>query len=397
MDGHRHGDHAWDAIRRVDLERPSSRKWSLHPGTIGAWVAEMDFGTAPAVREALGRAIADDVLGYLSPATAAELGAATADWQAREHGWVVDPERVHAVSDVMAALGVAVEEYSPAGSAVIVPTPAYMPFLTYLERLGRPVVQVPGIVVDGRWQHDLDGIDRAFAAGAGTLVVCNPHNPTGSVLPREELEAIARVVEHRGGRVFADEIHAPIRFDGRPHVPYASVSDAAAHHTVTGTSASKAWNVPGLKAAQLITSNEADEAVYRRFGFAVVHGASTLGVIAATAAYRDGRAWLDGAVAYLQRNRDLLAALVAERLPDVCWRPPEATYLAWLDLGALALDGATTPATLLRERAGIALTDGALCGDGYREHVRLVFATPAPVLEEAVDRIAAALAPAAAR
>lgn len=414
MDGHERGrgrcragdaqslareEHPWDAIRRVDLERPSSRKWSLHPGTIGAWVAEMDFGTAPAVREALGRAIADDVLGYLSPATAAQLGEATSAWQAREHGWTVDPERVHAVSDVMAALGVAVEEYSPAGSAVIVPTPAYMPFLTYLERLGRPVVEVPGVVVDGRWQHDLDGIDRAFAAGARTLVLCNPHNPTGTVLPRAELEAIALVVERHGGRVFADEIHAPIRFDGRAHVPYASVSDAAAAHTVTGTSASKAWNLPGLKAAQLITSNDADEAVYRRFGFAVVHGASTLGVIAATAAYRDGRAWLDGAIAYLQRNRDLLGALVAERLPDVRWRPPEATYLAWLDLGALALDARAhgSPAELLLERAGVALTDGALCGTGFADHVRLVFATPAPVLEDAVDRIATALAPAVAR
>ncbi|MGY3128813.1 cystathionine beta-lyase [Agrococcus sp. UYP33] len=395
MDGHCRDEHAWDAIRRVDLERPSSRKWSLHPGTIGAWVAEMDFGTAPAVREALGRAIADDVLGYLSPSTAAELGEAAAAWQAREHGWLVDPERVHAVSDVMAALGVAVEEYSPAGSAVIVPTPAYMPFLTYLERLGRRVVEVPGVVVDGRWQHDLDGIDRAFAAGAGTLVLCNPHNPTGTVLPREELEAIALLVERHGGRVFADEIHAPIRFDGRGHVPYASVSEAAASHTITGTSASKAWNVPGLKAAQLITSNDADEAVYRRFGFAVVHGASTLGVIAATAAYRDGGAWLEGAIAYLQRSRDLLAALVAERLPAVRWRPPEATYLAWLDLGALDLGRcANSPASLLLERAGVALTDGALCGTGFDDHVRLVFATPAPVLEEAVDRIATALVPA---
>ncbi|MFA4842023.1 MAG: aminotransferase class I/II-fold pyridoxal phosphate-dependent enzyme [Agrococcus sp.] len=402
MSDHGHagrGEHPWDAIERVELERPSSRKWSLHPGTIGAWVAEMDFGTAPVVREALRRAVADDVLGYLSPATGAELGAATAAWQSREHGWDVDPERVHAVSDVMAALGVAVEEYSPAGSPVIVPTPAYMPFLTYLERLGRPVVQVPGVIVGGRWQHDLDALDRAFAAGARTLVLCNPHNPTGTVLPREELEAIALVVERHGGRVFADEIHAPIRFDGRAHVPYASVSDAAAGHTVTGTSASKAWNVPGLKAAQLITSNDADEAVYRRFGFAVVHGASTLGVIAATAAYREGRDWLDGTVAYLQRNRDLLAQLVAERLPDVRWRPPEATYLAWLDLGALDLGarGLGDPAGLLRERAGVALTDGALCGAGFDDHVRLVFATPAPVLEDAVDRIATALAPAVTR
>ncbi|WP_072313426.1 MalY/PatB family protein [Agrococcus sp. Marseille-P2731] len=395
MTAHCRGEHAWDGISTVDLERPSSRKWSLHPGTIGAWVAEMDFGTAPPVREALRRAIDDDVLGYLSPATAAALGEATADWQAEQFGWHVDPERVHAVSDVMAALGVAVEEYSPAGSAVIVPTPAYMPFLTYLQTLGREAVEVPGVVVDGRWQHDLDGIDRAFAAGARTLVLCNPHNPTGTVLPRAELEQIAELVDRHGARVFADEIHASIRFDGREHVPYASVSPAAADHAITGTSASKAWNIPGLKAAQLITSNAADQAVYERFGFAVVHGASTLGVIASTAAYREGGPWLREVCAYLERNRDLLGALLAERLPGVRWHPPEATYLAWLDLHELAL-GTDAPATLLRERAGVTLTDGARCGVGFEQHVRLVFATPAPVLEEAVDRIASALSPIAA-
>lgn len=394
MVGDCHGEHPWDLIGKERLERASSRKWSLHPGTIGAWVAEMDFGTAPPVREAIQRAVADDHLGYLSPATASELAEATAEWQASAYGWRVDPAHVHAVSDVMAALGVAVGEYSREDSAVIVPTPAYMPFLTYLETLGRRVVQVPGVQVDGRWTHDLEGIDRAFADGAGTLVLCNPHNPTGTVLPRTELEAISRIVERHGGRVFADEIHAPIRFDGGEHVPYASVSPAAAAHTITGTSASKAWNIPGLKTAQLIISNPADEARYNRFGFAVVHGASTLGVVASTAAYRHGGPWLDDAVAYLLRNRELLRRRLAERLPQVRWSPPEATYLAWLDCGELDLPG--SPAELLRQRAGVTVTDGALCGTGFDDHVRLVFATPAPVLDEAIDRIADALSPATA-
>lgn len=387
--------HVWDGIRRADLERPSSRKWSLHPGTIGAWVAEMDFGTAPPVRAALHAAVDGGVLGYLAPATAAELSQATAEWQASRFGWQIDPEHVHAVSDVMAALRVAIEAFSPAGSAVVVPTPAYMPFLSFIETLGRRVIQVPGTMAETRWQHDLEGIDRAFAAGARTLVLCNPHNPTGTVLPRAELLRIADVVEHHGARVFADEIHAAIRFDGREHVPYASLSPATAAHTITGTSASKAWNIPGLKAAQLITSNDVDLAAYGCGGFATVHGASTLGVLASTAAYREGGPWLDATVGYLQRNRDLLGALLAERLPGARWHAPEATYLAWLDLSELALGG-RSPATLLRERAGVTVTDGARCGSGFADHVRLVFATPAPVLEEAVDRIATALAPTAA-
>jgi cystathionine beta-lyase len=387
--------HPYDLRTRAQLDRPESRKWSLHPGAIGAWVAEMDFGVAPPVAEALHRAVDDENLGYLSPAVAARLGEATADWMLREYGWRVDPERVHPVSDVMAALGVAVGEYAPAGSPVIVPTPAYMPFLTYLPTVGHPVIEVPGLERNGRWQHDLERIDAAFAAGARTLILCNPHNPTGTVLDREELLALAEIVDRRGGRVFADEIHAPLRYDGRPHIPYASLSEATAAHTVTGTSASKAWNIPGLKAAQLITSNDADQDTYRRFGFAVQHGAATLGVIASTAAYRDGRPWLGGVIQYLDTVRHDLVELVATHLPGAVYRPPEATYIGWIDTTALEITG--SPATFFREHAGVVLTDGRLLGRGYERFVRLVFATPRPILAAAVEQMGRAVRGAANR
>ncbi len=377
-----HAPHPFDARSRVHLDRPHSRKWSLHPGHIGAWVAEMDFGVAPPIAEALQRAVVDENLGYLSPPVAAELGEATADWMQNEYGWAVDPERVHPVSDVMAALGVAMREYVPEGSPVIVPTPAYMPFLTYLPGIGHPVIEVPGIEVDGRWQHDLQAIDEAFAAGARTLVLCNPHNPTGTIAGREELEAIAAVVERHGGRVFADEIHAPLRFDGRPFIPYASISEATAAHTVTGTSASKAWNIPGLKTAQLITSNDADQQLYKRFGFAVQHGASTLGVVASTSAYREGKPWLDDVIAYLDGSRRMLAGLVEQHLPGAVYRIPEATYIGWIGTAALGIPG--PPAEFFREQAGVVLTEGRLLGREYADYVRIVFATPRPVLEEAL-------------
>lgn len=372
----------FDARTRRYLDRPQSRKWSLHPGRIGAWVAEMDFGIAPEIAEALHQAIDDENLGYLSPPLAAELGVATANWMHDEYDWSIDPERVHPVSDVMAALGVAVQEYAPAGSAVIVPTPAYMPLLTYLPAIGHPVIEAPGVEVDGRWQHDLQRIDEAFAAGAQTLVLCNPHNPTGTIAGRDELEAIAEIVERRGGRVFADEIHAPLRYNGAPFVPYASVSEATAAHTVTGTSASKAWNIPGLKTAQLITSNDADQEQYRRFGFAVQHGAATLGVVASTAAYRHGKPWLKDVIEYLDQSRYLLASLIDEHLPGAVYRKPEATYIGWIDASALGLPGA--PAEFFREASGVVLTDGRLLGRGYQGFVRLVFATPRPILSEAL-------------
>jgi cysteine-S-conjugate beta-lyase len=373
--------HSFDLRTRASLDRPESRKWSLQPGAIGAWVAEMDFGVAPPVAEALHAAIRDETLGYLSPALAARMGDATAEWMQNAYGWAIDPGRVHPVSDVMAALGVAVRDFAPAGSPVIVPTPAYMPFLTYLPTLGHPVVEVPGVQTDAGWRHDLDAIDDAFAAGARTLVLCNPHNPTGTVLRREELLALAEIVERHGGRVFADEIHAPLRFDSRAHIPYASLDERTARHTITGTSASKAWNVPGVKAAQLIVSSDADQEVYRRNGFAVQHGASTLGVVAAIAAYREGASWLDDVLRYLDAARADVGALVAEHLPGVVYRPPDATYIAWLDTTALQIPDA--PAAFFRDSAGVVLTDGRLLGLGYERFVRLVFATPRPVLAEA--------------
>jgi cystathionine beta-lyase len=379
----------FDEITRAELSRASSRKWSLHPGTIGAWVAEMDFGTAPPVTAALHRAVTAGDLGYLAPATTRRMAEATASWLRQDYGWTVPPENIHPVSDVMSAFDVTVRRFSPAGSGVIIPTPAYMPFLSFTPTLGREIIEVPGRVDDGRWSHDLAAIDAAFAAGARTLVLCNPHNPTGTALTRAELEAIAEVVERHDGRVFADEIHAPLRYGSTRHIPYASLSPQTARHTITATSASKAWNLPGLKTAQFITTNAADEKVYQVYGFSVVHGASTPGVIAATTAYTEGGEWLAEVIDYLDGNRRLLAELLAEHLPEVRYTVPDATYIAWLDCSRLGIPGSI--ADFFRLEAGVTLTDGSLCGSGYTDHARMIFAMPRPILEQAVLQMAAAV------
>ncbi len=289
----------------------------------------------------------------------------------------------------MSALEVAITKFSPGDSGVIVPTPSYMPFLSFTPTLGRRVFEVAGTVTNGRWSHDLAAIDAAFHAGARTLVLCNPHNPTGTALTRDELEAIAAIVDRHNGRVFADEIHAPLRYGQTPHIPYASLSEITARHTITATSASKAWNLPGLKAAQLITSNPSDEELYRIFGFSVLHGASTPGVIAASVAYSEGREWLDDVIEYLDGNRDTLKDLLAELLPEVGYTPPEATYIAWLDCSRLGIEGSV--AEFFRTEAGVTVTDGALCGSGYEGYVRFIFAMPRPILESAVRSMADAV------
>ena len=190
--------------------------------------------------------------------------------------------------------------------------------------------------------------------------------------------------------MFADEIHAPIVYAPARHIPYASVSDAAAAHTFTATSASKAWNLAGLKCAQVIISNDSDAELWERLGFWPGHGTSTLGVVANIAAYTAGAPWLDDVVEYLDGNRRMLAQLVDEKLPGVRMIVPEGSYIALLDFRETGLTGDL--AEWFREHAGVAMTDGAACGEAAIGYTRFVFALPRPLLVEAVERIAAALA-----
>jgi cystathionine beta-lyase len=387
-----------------DLRGRGSLKWTRGgPGTLGAFVAEMDFGTAPVVEAALREAMERQEYGYLSDHASADLSQACADWQRAAYGWAADPARIWPIADVFQALVAAIRVFSRPGSAVILPTPAYMPFVALPGQLGREAIQVPMVPgPDGRPALDTDGIDAAFRAGGHLLVLINPSNPAGRVYSAAELSAVADVVERRGGRVFADEIHAPLVYPDGHHVPYASVSAAAAGHAITAVSASKAWNLPGLKCAQLILSSEADVATWAGHWPLYEHGASTPGVRASVAAYRAGKDWLADVVAYLDGSRHLLADLVAEHLPGVGYTPPEGTYLAWLDCRALALGPALPPARLhtkprsdpeefFKSRAGVLATDGALCGEAGRGFLRLNFATPRPVLTEMIRRMGKAL------
>jgi cysteine-S-conjugate beta-lyase len=384
---------AFDALTEDALRASGSLKWTRYGTAIGAFVAEMDFGTAPEVTRALHEAVDRAAFGYLPEEAAAAMAGACARWYADRYGWLVPPAWIRPVGDVMAALQAAVEHFTPPGSPVVLPTPAYMPFLRIPEFYGREVIEVPMVEHGGRMGYDLDGIAGALAAGAGLVVHCNPHNPLGVVFSEAEQLLLAEVVDRSGARVFADEIHAPLVYPGAVHRPYAALSPTTAAHTITATSASKAWNLPGLKAAQLLLSNEADAAHWARAGQLLEHGASTPGVLAATAAYAEGGPWLADVLGYLDGNRRRLGELLAERLPALRWTPPEGTYLAWLD--CRALDPAASVGAFLLERAGLALVDGPDCGRPGAGHVRLNFATPRPVLERIVDRMAAALGSAA--
>ncbi len=379
----------FDALSEDSLRAAGGLKWTRYGPAIGAFVAEMDFGTAPAVTAALHDAVDHGRLGYLTTEAATDMARACSAWQRHRYGWDVPADRITPLADVVAGLQAAIERFTPPGSPVVLPTPAYMPFLAVPGLFGRELIQVSMVERDGRPTYDLDGVARAFARGGRLFVHVNPHNPLGRVFSVAEQLALAEVVEDAGARVFSDEIHAPLVHPGAVHRPYASLSDATARHTVTATSASKAWNMPGLKAAQLILSNAEDAAHWEQVGFLFSHGASTPGVLASTAAYDAGGPWLEGVLAYLDANRRYLAELLAERLPAVRWTPPEGTYLAWLDCRELRLP--TSAGEFFLERAGVAMVDGPECGTPGAGHVRLNFATPRPVLATIVDRLADAV------
>jgi len=380
----------FDDITIEQLRATGGLKWSAFGDKIGAFVAEMDFGIAPPITRALHAAVDVGAFGYLPAATARAMSNAYSEFARDRYRWDVPADDVRPVADVIAGLEAAIRHFSAPGSAVIVPTPAYMPFLSVPGALGRDLIQVPMTSDAGRYSYDLDALDAAFAAGGNLLVLCNPHNPVGRVLDRGELQAIADVVERHGGRVFSDEIHAPLVHAGHRHTPYASISAATAAHTLTATSASKAWNLPGLKCAQVVLSNDHDREVWARVGLAAEHGAANLGVIANTVAYAAGGPWLDDVLTYLDGNRRALDELVRQHLPGVRYVPPEGTYLAWLDVRDLELGD--RPGQFFLERAGVAMIDGALCGDAGRGFVRYNFATPRPIMERTIEAMARALA-----
>jgi cystathionine beta-lyase len=349
----------------------------------------MDFGLDPVVGQAVRELIDRSVVGYVPAWLVDQMQVATAEYCSRAYGWDVAAQRVGILPDVLTGMSVAIEHFSRPGSPVIVPTPCYTPFMHLPGQHGRALLQVPMLRHEASWVIDEQALDAAFEAGGQLMILCNPHNPIGKVYTREELESICAVVERHGGRVFADEIHAPLVYPGLQHVPYAQVNDTAASHTVTAMAASKAWNLPGLKCAQLVLTNEADHRRYSELSIEIGMRAANPGLAASIAAYRDGQPWLGNVLDYLAGNQALLLETAGRQLPGAQIVPGQGTYLAWIDCRKLAI-GDDPRGFFLRE-AGVALTDGALCGDAGRGFVRLNYATPRPILQEILDRMAAAL------
>jgi cystathionine beta-lyase len=380
-----------DPFDDVSLELLRSRrsiKWTRYdPDVLPAWVAEMDFALALPIREALQRALARDDTGYANPG---RLGEAFAGFALDRFGWRVAPDRVRPAADVMSAVAELLRVVTGPGDGVVINPPVYPPFSGVTRETGRRVVEVPLAARENGWELDLDRLERAFADGARAYLLCHPHNPTGTSFPRSELEAVAGLAEAYRVTVIADEVHAPMTLDGARHLPFLALGGAAVEHGVALTSASKAWNVPGLKCAFIVAGSDAmqetlEQGLPTHLSFHVGH----FGVLANIAAFEHGGEWLDALNRHLERNRSALADLLAEHLPTVRYVPPQAGYLAWLDCRDLELGD--DPAKAFLERGRVALSEGPLFGTEGRGHARLNFGTSSALLEKAVRRMAASI------
>ncbi|WP_432947321.1 MalY/PatB family protein [Kribbella sp. CA-253562] len=363
------------------LRQRRSEKWSGHPpGVIGATVAELDFELAPPIAAVLHDAIARSDLGYAHEVTP-QLREAFTCFAARRLGWRVDPDRLTLIPEVLIGLIELCRVLAPGGKVGFA-TAGYPPFLKQLPPAGFTIRQIP-LRADGSF--DLDQLAAELRDGLRILILASPHNPTGRVLPRAELEQIAELCAEYDAWVLADEIHAPLVLPGAEFVPWLQVSDAARERGIALTSASKAFNLAGLKCALLVTASDRAQDVVRRLPFKAEQ-VGLLGVMAAETAFADCDPWLDALIAQLDRNR----VLISERLPaGITWSPPQATYLGWLDCGALGL--APDPATYFLDRAKVALGPGSDYDPAGRDRVRLNFGTGPELLTELLDRMTAAL------
>lgn len=377
----------FDDLRVEELRRRSCAKWQYYPeDVLPLWVAEMDAYAAQPIVEAVNEAM---VLGDTGYPWGSRMQTAVASFAADRWGWTFDPETAITVTDVMTGVLESMQQLSRPGDPVILTPPIYPPFTMVSEMLERPIVPAR-LTPHGRL--DLDRLEAAFISAAKdgvtpVFLLSNPHNPTGVVHTREELETVARLARRYGIRVISDEIHAPLIMPTSVFAPYLSVPDT--EPDVSVISASKGWNLAGFKAAIAIpgaASIDELKDVNHRMGTHPGH----IAIIAHSTAFEQARPWLDAAIAGIDANRWLLADLLATHLPAARYTPPEGTYLAWIDCRELGLGD--DPAKIFLELGRVGLSGGIPFGEGGEGHVRFNLATSAAIVTEAVERMAAAVA-----
>jgi cystathionine beta-lyase len=343
----------------------------------------MDFTLAAPIAEALREAVERSDAGYAMPVP--DLGQALAGFAARQWNWDLDPASVTAVTDVGVGVVELLRVLTRPGDAVAISPPVYPPFFDWVAEAGTRLLEVPLACDAAGWHLDLAALEAAFATHPAAYVLCNPHNPVGRVHSADELAALVRLARIYGVAIVSDEIHGPLVLPGATFTPLLTVPGAAGV-AVSVLSASKAWNLAGLKCAAVVTAAPRMAAVTGRFPADTRWRIGHFGVISAVAAFTAGEPWLDQLLRTLDHRRLLLGDLLGQRLPMLTWHPPEATFLAWLNCTALGPDNRARERFL--DHGRVALEPGLHFGAAGSGYARLNFATSPDILDQATARMA---------
>jgi cystathionine beta-lyase len=383
-----------DPLLHITLEQLRTRrsaKWTtFDQDVIPAWVADMDFPVAPPIQQAMLRTIQSGDLGYPGEASAQSLAEAFAKRMHQRYNWQPDPALVMPTGNLIQALIASVASFSQAGDGVVIQTPIYYPFLKIVDALGRRLVESCLIPGQQRYEMDPGGLRQSIDKDTRVFLFCNPHNPTGRVFERHELEEVAAIAVENNLVVVSDEIHADLTYPGHNHIPLASLGPDIAARTITITSATKSFNIAGLKCAVIhFGSPELARQQQSFFNEHVLGSPNILGMDATMAAWRDGDEWLAAALRQLESNRNTVASFVHEHLPQINHYAPEASYLAWLDCSRLGLPA--RPYDYLLSKARVSFSDGREFSGHCPDFVRLNFATSPDILQEILERTRAAI------
>ena len=366
-----------------------TKRWGRYPADVlDLSVAEMDFPTAEPILRSLRDSVDRERFGYPLAEEYTTFQSACGAWL-RGGGLPVLDENIFMLAHVAQGISLAVRHFTAPGAPVAVITPTYSSFFSAIEVAGRESVEVPmAMDEDGHYALDLNNVQRALEAGAGSVLLCNPSNPTGVVYEREDLQRLAELAARFGSRVISDEVHAPLTYSDADHVPFASVSPLAADVAITVTSTSKAWNIPGLRCAIIGFTRDDDVSRWRSLSGGAKGGVSPLGVFATIAAVSEGQTWLDAARAVLEKKRNLLVDSLNGLGHGRLITSPGATYLGWLNLERF---GRSDLAERFLNDARVFLTDGSVHGSEGDGFVRVNFATHDSVIIDFIDRTDALL------
>ena len=366
------------------LRQRRSAKWQTYPADVlPLTVAEMDFALAAPIADALREAVERSDVGYAKAVP--DLGRALAGFASSRWNWDLDPASVTAVTDVGVGVVELLRVLTRPGDAVAISPPVYPPFFDWVAEAGTRLLEVPLACDAAGWRLDLAALEAAFATHPAAYVLCNPHNPVGRVHSADELAALVRLARIYRVAIVSDEIHAPLVLPGATFTPLLTVPGAA-EVAVSVLSASKAWNLAGLKCAAVVTAAPRMAAVTARLPADTRWRIGHFGVISAVAAFTAGGPWLDQLLLTLDHRRLLLCDLLRQRLPMLTWHPPEATFLAWLNCTALGADDRARERFL--DHGRVALEPGLRFGAAGSGYARLNFATSPGILDEATARMA---------